>query len=554
MVRTILLALALLLGTAAAAAPPVPLTPAEAEAWRQDLRHLATELPLRHRDFFRRRSRAEFESAVRSLDERIPRLARHQVIVELARLVAMGPDGHTAVSGLLYDSPARFHYLPLGLYLFGDGLYIYAADPRYRDLIGARVVAIGDSTTEQAIAAVAPLIPRDNDMAVKERAPLFLATPEILHALGLIDDMQRVPLTLEIRGRRLRRDIAPSAAPRPANDNWALGQRFSRLETWIDGRDPAAPQPLYLRSPTDYFWSTYLPESRTLYAQYNEVANKPDRTVAQWVAELEALMRTREVDRFVLDLRWNTGGNNYLNRPLLLALIRAERVNRPGRLFAIIGRRNFSAVQNLVNDLDGYTNVLFVGEPTAGNPNFFGDPTSIVLPNSRLVVRASTLWWQDVDPRDRRVWTGPDLAVAPRFADYRAGRDPAMELILRYREQPPLAERMYAAFARDDAGEALRLHRAFRADPVNEYAETEAAINSLGYRLLGEGRVPDALAVFRLNVEAYPRSANAHDSLAEGWLAAGDRAQAIASYRRVLEIDPGNANAADALRRIEAGN
>jgi hypothetical protein len=297
-----------------------------------------------------------------------------------------------------------------------------------------------------------------------------------------------------------------------------------------------------------------LPESRTLYAQYNEVANKPDRTVAQWVAELQETMRTREVDRFVLDLRWNTGGNNYLNRALLLALIRADRVNRRGRLFAIIGRRNFSAVQNLVNDLDAYTEVLFVGEPTAGNPNFFGDPTSIVLPNSRLVVRASTLWWQDVDPRDRRLWTGPDLAVVPRFADYRAGRDPAMELILAFRDEAPLAERMHAAFERGDAAGAVRLHRAFRADPVNAFAETEAAINSLGYRLLGAGRVPDAIAVFRLNVEAYPRSANAYDSLAEAYLAAGDRAQAIANYRRVLEIDPGNASAADALRRIEAGN
>jgi tetratricopeptide (TPR) repeat protein len=549
--------LALMLSWAVAAAPsaaaPPPVSAAEAETWRADLRHLAAELPLRHRDLFRRRSRAEFEAAVRALDARIPLLARHQVIVELARIVALAPDGHTVISGLLYDSPARFRYLPIGLYLFRDGLHVYAADPRYARAVGGRVVRIGRASAEEAVAAVAPLIPRDNDMAVRERAPLYLTSPEVLHAVGLVDDMERVPITVEQGGRQVRLDVVPSPAPRPNNDNWALGQRFSILEGWIDARRPGAPVPLWLRDPANYFWSSYLPESRTLYAQYNEVANKPDATVAEWVRELEQILASRDVDRFVLDLRWNTGGNNYLNRPLLLALIKAESVNRPGGLYAIIGRRNFSAVQNLVNDLDNYTDIIFVGEPTAGNPNFFGDPTSIVLPNSRLVVRASTLWWQDADPRDRRQWTGPDLAVEPAFADYREGRDAAMELILRHRPQPPLSDRMFEQLSQGNRDEAVRLYRAFRTDPVNAYAETEAAINGLGYRLLGLQRIEDAIAVFALNVESYPGSANAHDSLAEAYLAAGDRERAIAHYRRVLAIDPGNANATEMLRRIESG-
>ena len=69
-------------GLPLAAAPPSPLTPAEAQAWREDLRELATQLPLRHKDFFHKRSRAEFEAAVRALDVRIPSLARHEVVVE----------------------------------------------------------------------------------------------------------------------------------------------------------------------------------------------------------------------------------------------------------------------------------------------------------------------------------------------------------------------------------------------------------------------------------------------------------------------------------------
>ena len=515
---------------------------------------MAAELPRRHRDFFRRRSQAEFEAGVRALDARIPSLARHEVIVEMARLVAMGPDGHTAIAGLLYGEQVGFRWLPIGLYHFRDGLYIYAADRAYSAGVGGRVLSIGRASAEEAMRAVAPLIPRDNDMALRERAPLYLTSPEILHALGLIDDMARVPITVERNGRRLRLQIAPNPAPRPTNDNWAIGQRFSTLEGWVDARRSDAERPLWLRDPTNYFWSTFLPETRTLYAQYNEVANKPDRTVADWVTEIETVLRTQPVERFVLDLRWNTGGNNYLNRPLLLALIKADNVNQPGRLYAIIGRRNFSAVQNLVNDLDNYTDVLFVGEPTAGNPNFFGDPTSIVLPNSGLVVRASTLWWQDADPRDQRQWTGPDLAVEPSFADYRDNRDPAMELILRHRPERPLAERMFELLAAGDIDAAIELHRAFKRDPVNVYAQTEGAMNNLGYRLLNMGRKLEAIAVFQANVGAYPRSANAHDSLAEAYLSAGNRDQAIAHYRRVLELDPGNAHATEMLRSIQGGS
>lgn len=544
-----------------AAAPPRASSPSatslpapnDVAAWREDLRFLATELPALHKDFFRRTGRAEFEAAVRNLDVRIPRLARHQIIVAMARIVAMAPDGHTGISGLLHDSPAGFRYLPIAMYQFRDGLYIYAADPKYGAAVGGKVVRIGKAGIDDAIAAVGPLIPRDNVMAIRDRAPLYLACPEVLHALGLIDSTERVPFTVEKNGRRMKLEIAPSPAPKPVNDNWALGQRFSKLDNWIDGRSASkAPAPLWLRDPTNYFWSTYLEDSRTLYAQYNEVSDKSDTAVADWVKQIQAMIDAKEVDRLVLDLRWNTGGNNYLNKPLLLTLIKSAEVNQPGKLFAIIGRRNFSAVQNLINDLDNYTNVVFVGEPTAGNPNFFGDVARFTLPNSKLIVGAATLWWQDVDPRVRRQWTGPDLAVELSFADYRGNRDPALALALGYRPQKPLTDRMQDAVLAGDTAAAIRLHDLYKADPVNAYGETESAVNALGYRLLGMKRPADAVAILALNVRAYPGSPNAYDSLGEAYLAAGDKARAAEQYRKVLQLDPGNANATEALRRIEA--
>ena len=52
-------------------------------AWREDLQFLARELPRRHKNAFASMTPAQWDSAVRILDQKLPRLERHQIIVEL---------------------------------------------------------------------------------------------------------------------------------------------------------------------------------------------------------------------------------------------------------------------------------------------------------------------------------------------------------------------------------------------------------------------------------------------------------------------------------------
>jgi tetratricopeptide (TPR) repeat protein len=84
-----------------------------------------------------------------------------------------------------------------------------------------------------------------------------------------------------------------------------------------------------------------------------------------------------------------------------------------------------------------------------------------------------------------------------------------------------------------------------------EDAFSEGTLNSVGYRLLREERVEDAIAAFRLNVEAYPKSANVYDSLGEAYMEHGDHDRAVRNYRKVLEIDPANAHAKEQLKALE---
>ena len=79
----------------------------------------------------------------------------------------------------------------------------------------------------------------------------------------------------------------------------------------------------------------------------------------------------------------------------------------------------------------------------------------------------------------------------------------------------------------------------------------EEELNWLGYHFLfWWDRPQEALAVFKLNTELFPESANAFDSLGEAYLIIGEKEKAIESYRKSLKLNPENKNAAVVLKRL----
>ncbi len=82
------------------------------------------------------------------------------------------------------------------------------------------------------------------------------------------------------------------------------------------------------------------------------------------------------------------------------------------------------------------------------------------------------------------------------------------------------------------------------------YYFLEDEFNGAGYRLLGEGKVAEAIGLFRIAVERFPQSWNLHDSLGEGYMTAGERERAIESYQRSLELNPENENGRRMLEQL----
>jgi len=80
---------------------------------------------------------------------------------------------------------------------------------------------------------------------------------------------------------------------------------------------------------------------------------------------------------------------------------------------------------------------------------------------------------------------------------------------------------------------------------------SESDMNNFGYSLLRKKQVNEAIEVFKLNVEAYPQSANVYDSLGEAYLLRGDKEKAIENYQKSLELDPKSENAKEVLKKLK---
>jgi len=97
----------------------------------------------------------------------------------------------------------------------------------------------------------------------------------------------------------------------------------------------------------------------------------------------------------------------------------------------------------------------------------------------------------------------------------------------------------------------LEKFRSIKSDPDNQLYFDESEFNAMGYRLMGNGKMREAIEVFKLNVELHPDSANVYDSLGEAYMKSGDNENAIESYKKSLELDPENANAREMLKKLE---
>jgi tetratricopeptide (TPR) repeat protein len=378
--------------------------------WQRDIEFMRRRMEEVHWDLYANVSKNEFLRRTDELSKSVAEMEDNEILVELRKIVVLAGDGHTSLR------TTNTSVFPIDLFWFEEGVFVRGARESHRDLVGKRVVAIGDQTTEEALNAVEPLISRDNDMWVRQMSAGMLRNPTYLNVLGVTPSAQYVTLTVEDEsGRREphRIDAMPMSS-------WG---EVVRMHEQLDS------PPLYLQEPNQNYWFTHLEDQNLVYFQYNSVRDQETETIAQFTERLFSYLDRHAVEHLVLDIRFNHGGNSFLNRPLIQAIL-ASPINERGRFWVVIGRGTFSAAQNFASDLDFRTEATFVGEPTGSRPNFVGETSIIVLPYSNTAISVSSRYHQHSSSNDYRFWIPPAVAAPPTWASYAAGKDPALEAIL----------------------------------------------------------------------------------------------------------------------------
>ena len=398
------------------------------EGWRFDLRLMAREIARRGYAPFRQISREEFDRRVAVLDATVPKLTDMQIVIEMMKLTAAVGDGHTMIYAF-FERPELLQNVPVEFAFFEEGLFIVAADLRFSDLLGARVIRFGDHSVAEVSEALDRLISRDNPAAPQVIGPMRMRNLPLLAGLGLIPDPTQVSLTVRDQSGKVRTVTLPADSNIPNRKLWdGYPKNWQRFVDTLPG-----PLPLYLKNPYKDYWLDYLSDSKTLYLQWNHVQSDPEELIEKFFDRVAQLVQEHAVDKLVLDMRWNNGGDTGLIPAVLESLIRDVRIDQPDKLFVIVGHRTFSAAQNAVTLIARFTPAVFVGDTTGSRPNFIGEDVPLQLPYSKLMVSISDLYWQSSWPTDYRVWITPLIYVPPRFSEYRQNHDSALQAILNYR-------------------------------------------------------------------------------------------------------------------------
>lgn len=316
------------------------------------------------------------------------------------------PSGDLA----LHRYPLRFHW-------FSDGLAVIAASSEYQKAVGCRVQQMGSHTPGEVEAAVAALIPNENEMGLHQESPEFLRVAELLQYLKIAEADGRIRCLLQQgEGTPFVLEIAPSTPGNPTR--W--------IQIW---EALSIPRGLAHQRLNEHYWYQYLPEAKALYLQYNACRNVPEYPFPRFVADLFAFADSHTVERLIVDLRRNGGGSSRVVRPLVSGLKARPEWTERGRLYVLIGRQTVSSGLFAALDLRSECHAVLIGEPTGAKPNAYGDMRSFRLPNSRVEVTYSTKYFRLIKDGDPEALY-PDVAVTCSLEDFVSGCDPALDVAL----------------------------------------------------------------------------------------------------------------------------
>ena len=402
--------------------------------WLEDLNYVTKRMIEKHPDIYYRISKDEFRRTITNAEQKIRRShTDEECVVAIRQIVATINDGHTSLGT---DSiPGYRKIFPVRMYAFSDGIFITGIVKKFAKIIGAKVIKIGGLSAEEAFRRAGTLAFADNEFSRKDQAPLIAINCKLAFGLGITETIAELPLLVETeRGNREKSVLFPITLHGVNNmlrgmDIGPEGIPFASAFTGSESK-----LPLYLKHLDGHhnYWFEHDKEHGAIYMQFNRVIHQQDESFEKFYKRMFQYIddNARSIDKFILDLRYNNGGNGLMVLPFMNEIIKREKINRLGHLYTLIGRRSFSAAVLLVAEMMLHTQTLLVGEPTGAAQNMFSDMVNYgTLPNSGATLFISSEYFNIAWPANKNSTIPPHYPAPLSSLDFFSGKDPALEAI-----------------------------------------------------------------------------------------------------------------------------
>ena len=284
--------------------------------WREDLDAVLARF-LRYDRSFTETGRASARARIEKLKASVGQHRDAEILVELARTVAMSGNAHTRL--YLVRNRTEVRRLPVRVWWFRDELRVVRAASDHADLLGCRVARIGSLSAAAAFRRVRDVKP-GNASWQRYMSSYFLSSPDILFGTGVIDDPERVPMTIACGGVTRKVVLSPLPLRRmstPTEAWWDLVPSYPFPDPVFRSALAADHAPRYLRHGDQNYWFEYVPELATIYLQFNRAQQSSTNPVSAFTEGIVRAIAERPVKALVVDVRFNTGGDAGVGTPLV---------------------------------------------------------------------------------------------------------------------------------------------------------------------------------------------------------------------------------------------
>jgi len=423
---------------------------AGAEGRREDLAKFRAEFMARDRAYTAP-ARTEAEARLARLESSIEKVSQAYFDLELARIVALADNGHTAAFGA--PRSRRYNRVPVRLVPFGEDFFVLRVDPANEDLLSAKLIAI-DGRPIETLRTLARSLAGGTAAFRDRNAGFFFESPELLYALDAAKAKGAAVYRFAAEsGRVIERRLA-GEPPNPTRDamnsnHWLYPESVDTTAGRWRPLLPPARAPWALQEPGVPFRWREAPELQAIVVEFRRNYNAPNRSIADFLKQMTAEIEARRPRNLVLDMRANGGGDLNTTRDFIKSLPNLV----PGRIFVLTSPWTFSAAISSVGYLEQASpdRVSIVGEMAGDRLEFWAEGRVTELPNSGAMVLHAT---ERHDYKDGcRAFTdchgpvvrnpisvpslAPDIPAPWTIEAYRAGRDPAIEAVATALRQVP---------------------------------------------------------------------------------------------------------------------